>query len=275
MSIVTMWKPLTASAVLGLVASVAAAQQPPRPAQPAQQQQRPAGQAAAPASGSSVVQLKGDPNQQKWTKVCGKDPATNRETCYTTRDFVAENDQPVMAVAVYETTLEGNRKERQVRYLLPLTFLLPPGVRTAIDSAAPVPGRYTICLPNGCFAEFNVNDQVFANLKKAQKITIQVQNQAGREVSFSLPMDGFAAGFDGTPIDPAALEAEQRKMQEELQRRSDEMRRQMQGGAAAPAPGAAPAAPAAPAPGAAPAPAAPAAPGAAPAAPGAAQPARP
>ncbi len=105
--------------------------------------------------------LKGDPNQQKWTKVCGKDPATQRETCYTTRDFVAENDTPVvLAVAVYETKGEWQtRSTRQVRYLLPLTFLLQPGIRTSDDGGQPFAGRYSICVQNGCFAEFTATDQ--------------------------------------------------------------------------------------------------------------------
>ncbi len=234
--------------------AVAQQAQTPRPAAPAQAP-RPA-QPAAAAAASTVVPLKADPNQTNWTKVCGRDPQTQRETCYITRDFVAENDQPVMAVALYETKGEGTRVDRQLRYLLPLTFLLQPGVRTAIDNGQPIAGRYTICVQNGCFAEFAATEAQFQALKKAKALTIQVQNQAAREVSFQLPLDGFAAGVDGPAIDPRVLEEQQRKLQEEMQRRADEMRKQIQpapGGA--PAPGAAPNA--APAPGAVPGPTAP------------------
>lgn len=233
--------------------SLAVAQQRPAGQQGGQPAQRPAQQEPA----TPPVALKGDPNQQGWTKVCGRDPDSQRETCYTTRDFVAENNQPVLAVAVYETKA-GGKAERQVRYLLPLTFLLVPGVRSSLDGQPPIPGRYTICVQNGCFAEFNVSDQVFPRLKGAKTLTIQVQNQAAREVTFTIPMEGFATSFDGAPVDPRVLEEQQRKLQEELQRKSDEMRRQIQGGAPAPAAPAA-GAPAAP-PAAAPAPAAPAAP---------------
>jgi invasion protein IalB len=220
-----------------------------------QAQQRPAAPAAQPAAQaapSSVVPLKADPNQTEWTKVCGRDPASQAETCYTTRDFVAENNQPVLAVAVYESKVQ-NKPVRQVRYLLPLTFLLTPGVRTSIDGGQAVAGKYTICVQNGCFAEFIAADAVFAKLKSGKTLAIQVQNQAAVELSFTLPLDGFAKAFDGAPMDPRVLEEQQKKLQEELQRRSDEMRKQMQGGApdatapAAPAP-AAPAAPAAPKP---------------------------
>ncbi|MGL4241816.1 MAG: invasion associated locus B family protein, partial [Beijerinckiaceae bacterium] len=142
------------SASIAAVPAVAQQAQTPRPQQqgqqprPAQPGQQPA-QAGQPGAGAAVVALKPDPNQQSWTKVCGRDPGTQRDTCYVTRDFVAENDQPVLAVAVYETKGEGNRVDRQVRYLLPLTFLLQPGVRSSIDGGQPIAGRYTICVQNG------------------------------------------------------------------------------------------------------------------------------
>jgi len=243
------WKAAVVAAAITVAAPAAAQQQQQRPGNAPAQPQRPAGQPAQPAGGAAVVALKGDPNQQEWTKVCGKDPATQRETCYTTRDFVAENDTPVLAVAVYETKGEGAKVDRQVRYLLPLTFLLQPGIRTSVDGGQPVAGRYTICVQNGCFAEFAAQDQFFTRMKSGKLLTLQVQNQAAREVSFTIPLDGFAKGFDGAPIDPKVLEEQQKKLQEELQRRSDEMRRQLQQGGApapeggAPAPGAAPAAP--------------------------------
>jgi invasion protein IalB len=241
---------LSAAACVAAMATIATplfAQQaqPPRPAGQQPRPAQPAAQQPAPAAGAAIVNLKADPNQTDWTKVCGKDPASNRETCYTTRDFVAENDTPVLAIAVYETKGEGNKVDRQVRYLLPLTFLLQPGVRSSIDGSQPIAGRYTICVQNGCFAEFTIADPVFARMKTAQTLTLQVQNQAAREVSFVIPLAGFAKGVDGPPIDPAVLEEQQKKLQEELQKRSDQMRQQLQG--AAPAPGGAPA-PAAPAP---------------------------
>jgi invasion protein IalB len=210
------------------------------------QQQRPAQQPAQqqpaqqPPAGPTVVALKADPNQADWTKVCGKDPASQQDVCYTTRDFVAENDTPVLALAVYESKV-GQQTQRTVRFLLPLTFLLQPGIRSNVDSGQPVNGRYTICVQNGCFAEFSANEAFLNSMKRGTTMTVQVQNQAAREVSFTLPLAGFAKGFDGPAIDPRVLEEQQRKLQEELQRRSEEMRRQMQGGAAPAQPGAAPA----------------------------------
>ena len=219
-----------------------AAGQPARPAAPA------AGQPAQQPAGPTVVQVKAEPSQPEWTKVCGTDQNTKTEICYTTRDFVSEQNQPVLALAVYD--IKGQQPQKVVRFVMPLGLLLQPGLRFTVDQGQAVAGRYVMCLPNGCFAEAQVKDDFIASLKKGANLNVSVQNQAGREITFAVPAAGFAKSFDGAPIDPKVLEEQQRKLQEELQKKSEEMRQKMlqsQGGAAAPAAGA-PAAPAAPKP---------------------------
>lgn len=246
---------LALSAAVGFapVAAFAQAQRPAAPARPAappaQQPAAPAqGQPAAPA-GPTVVQVKPEPSQTNWTKVCGKDQAANKEICYTTRDFVSDQGQPVLAAAIYDVKGDPNKI---VRFLMPLGLLLQPGIRFGVDSAQPTGGRYAICFPNGCFAEAQVKDDFINAMKKGTNLNVSVQNQAGREVTFTIPLTDFAKGFDGAPIDPAVLEAQQKELQDQLAKRQEELRQRLGAGGGA-APGAAPA----PAPG---APAAPAAP---------------
>jgi len=212
----------------------------PAPGQPAQQQN----------AGPTVVQVKAEPSQPEWTKVCGKDQNTNTEICYTTRDFVSDQGQPVLALAVYD--VKGQQPQKVVRFVMPLGLLLQPGLRFAVDQGQATPGRYVMCLPNGCFAEAQVKDDFIAAIKKGSNLNVSVQNQMGREITFAVPAAGFGKAFDGPPIDPKVLEEQQKKLQEELQKKSEEMRQRMlqsqgQGGAAAPG-AAAPAAPAAPKP---------------------------
>lgn len=207
----------------------------------------PAQQPAAPPPGPSVVALKAEPSQTDWTKVCGKDEAANKEICYTTRDFVTEQGNPVLAVAVYDVKGEATRI---VRFLMPLGLLLRPGLRFGVDKNEPTAGQYAICFPNGCFAEAPVPEAFINSLKRGNILNVSAQNQMGQEVTFTVPLSGFTKGFDGKPIDPQALADQQRRMEEGLQKRAEEARQralQQQGGAApaAPAP-AAPAAPAAP-----------------------------
>ena len=261
-------KPTGVALALSIAAQGAFAQAPaptPNRAQPA----RPAG--AAPASpaqppaaaqqnqqsqtGPIVVAVKPEPSQTEWTKVCGKDPGTNAEICYTTRDFVSDQGQPVLAAAIYD--VKGAQTQKIVRFLMPLGLLIKPGIRFAVDSSAPIAGAYTMCFPNGCFAEaVGVTDASVTAMKRGQQINVSVQNQVGREVTFQVPLAGFGKAFDGAAIDPKVLEDQQKRLQEELEKRSEELRKRLEQstGSATPAPGAAPTAPTAPGAPAAPAP---------------------
>ncbi len=204
----------------------------PAPAAPAQQ---PAGQA-----GPTLVQLKPEPSQNDWLKICGEDPQAKKKVCYTTRDFVSDQGQPVLAVAVYD--VQGD-PQKVVRFLMPLALLLGPGIRFAADQGQGTPGKYAICFPNGCFAEGTVKDDVINAMKKGNTLNVSVQNQFSREVTFQVPLTGFGKAYDGPPIDPAVLEQQQRQMEEEMKKQADEMRKRMetqQGGAAPAAPAPAP-----------------------------------
>jgi invasion protein IalB len=239
-----------ATALALLVSAPVLAQTAPaqRPAAPAARPAAPAQQPAPGAqpqqnAGPTVVTVKAEPSQPEWTKVCGKDQNTNTEICYTTRDFVSDQGQPVLALAVYD--VKGQQPQKVVRFVMPLGLLLQPGLRFAVDQGQATPGRYVMCLPNGCFAEAQVKDDFIAAIKKGANLNVSVQNQMGREITFAVPAAGFGKAFDGPPIDPKVLEEQQKKLQEELQKKSEEMRQKMLNGAAG---AAAPAAPGAAAP---------------------------
>lgn len=191
-------------ALNGLV-SLPAYAQAPRPAQP------PAAAPAPAAAAGIKVPLKAAPEQGEWLKVCGDDPAVKKTICYTTRDFVAENNQPVMAVAVYSVK-EDNR--RFVRFLVPLTFLIQPGIRFSAEGAQPVNAKFQICLQQGCFVEGELNDAAINGLKKANTLRIDMQNQIGQEVNFEVPLAGFGKAFDSAGIDQETL---QKMQQQQIQ----------------------------------------------------------
>lgn len=244
---------LTASAAAALVggalasgAALAQQQQPQQqrppargaqPAQPAQPAQQP-----APQNAPQIVQVKPEPNQAGWTKVCGKEPGTNIDVCTTTREFVSDQNQPVLAVALYDVK-SPQGQQRAMRFLMPHGLLLPPGVRFAVDQGQASTGRFMVCVPNGCFTEGAVTNDFLNALKKGNTLNVSVQNTASREVTFAVPLAGFGQAFDGPAIDPKVLEEQQRqsqeqqrKLQEELERRSDELRKRLEQGAAGAAP---------------------------------------
>ncbi len=172
--------------------------------------------AQTPNAPANIVNLKADPSQADWLKACGTDEVQKKKICYTTRDFVAENNQPLLAAAIYDVV--GDNK-KFVRFLLPLGFMIQPGIRFSIDNSPPVGGKFSMCLPNGCFAEAESNAAFVDQMKKGTNINLQVINQVGQEVKLVVPLAGFGKAFDGPEVDPVALEAAQKKLQEDLMKR--------------------------------------------------------
>lgn len=218
-----------AGALLFVGGGALAQQAPAAGAAQQQQQQQPQGPIAA-----ELVAVQPD-----WTKVCGADPQTKKEMCYTTRDFgvsakEGEAPQPLLALAIYDPKGDD---QKIIRLLLPPGLMLKPGFRFSIDKGAPESGAFEICFPNGCFAEAKVKKAVVDGMKKAEKMTVVVKNQANGEVTFYLPLANFGKAFDGPAVDPKVLEEQQKKLQEELQKKAEEERKKLevQKGAAAPA----------------------------------------
>jgi invasion protein IalB len=201
----------------------------PAPAAPAQAQPaQPAQDQAAPAQQQPQGPVKIDlvPTQNDWTKVCGRDPAANKEICYTTRDFSSQAGQaPVLALAIYD--IKGD-DTRIVRLLVPVGLLLRPGFRFAIDKGPTLEGSFEICFPNGCFAEAKVKGATIDQIKKGSILSVAVKNQVNNEITFAIPVAGFGRAFDGPPIDPKVLEEQQKKLQEELQKRAEEERKRLE-----------------------------------------------
>lgn len=203
--------------------------QPPKPKQPAPKEQpAPKSQQGQPSAAAPVlVALKAAPAQLEWTKVCGNDERAKAEICYTTRDFVTDKGQRVVAVALYD--VKAKNAPKTLRILMPLGLLVPPGIRIAAEKSQPVAGRYSACLPHGCFAEAAVKDDLFDALKKGAALNVSARNQAGKEVTFTVPTDGFGKAFDGPPVDPQVLAEQQKKIQEELQKQAEEQRSRRMG----------------------------------------------
>ena len=235
---------LLATSVLGAVHEAAAqapAQTPARPAQSAPAKPAapaPAPAPAAPAQQPSATQVALLPSQVDWTKVCGKDPSTSKEICYTTRDFGQAADQPpVLALAVYDVKGDDNKI---VRLLMPPALLLRPGIRVSIDKGAAIEGTFEICFPNGCFAEAKVRTATIDQIKKGTQLNVFVKNQFNNEIAFTLPLAGFGKSYDGAAIDPKVLEEQQKQLQDELQKRAEEERKRLEAQSPAPAAPAAP-----------------------------------
>ncbi len=235
------WALIAAFAAAGLLAAAVAvtpalAQQPPKPA-PKSTVQKPA--PAKPAAQQKPQQPQQQPPQQQagaeqppqlmyspWTKVCQKAPETdNKQVCIIHKDGRLENGMPVVIAEVLEK--EGLDK-KILRVTVPFGMRLPPGTRVIIDQGTPATAPYAFCLQFGCIAEYDATADMMGQLKKGQMLTVQAINLGNQPISLQLPLTDFAKAFDGPPIDPKALEAQQKKLQEELQKRAEEARKKLE-----------------------------------------------
>jgi invasion protein IalB len=235
---------LAAAAALTVGTSLAFAQQPtpapqhvpppkatPRPVAPKQQPkapQQPAQQApAAPADQQAATPPADQPPvvYSPWTKFCGKDNAQAKEVCLTVKEARLETGQFLAGAALIE---QQGEEKKLFRITLPLGMQLPQGTRMLLDKEQPLQGRYIVCLPNGCMADFDVNPDFVGKLKKGQQLVLQGINLPGQAASYMLPLADFAKANEGPPTDPKKFEEDQKKLQEELQKKAEDARKRLQ-----------------------------------------------
>lgn len=159
--------------------------------------------------------------QSAWVKICTQDQNTQKELCLITQELRTNQGQFLASLAIREVPGEA-RKSMLIS--VPVGMVIKPGVNLQIDGSQPEKVDYTICFPNACYAE-RVIDEAFINrMKRGGKIQMITYNQAGKQVRFDMTLIGFTATYDGEGIDPAALQAQQATLQQELDRRAQEAR---------------------------------------------------
>ena len=183
----------------------------------------------APAKGAA----KGEQQTQQavaipspWTKICNTDPSVKKEVCLVAQDIRAETGQFLASVAVRE--VEGEPK-KQFIIAVPPGMQLQPGMRVVIDKHEPMPARYSICFPNACYGDMDIDTSFVDTMKKGQALTVQAINQVGRTVNFTLVLKDFAKAYDGPAIDPKEVEAQQQKLREGMQKQADEVLKKLEG----------------------------------------------
>jgi invasion protein IalB len=190
-------------------------------AEPALAQKRPAARPAPQAAQNNQPQLMYSP----WMKVCGKGQDTNgKKVCVVTKDGRLENGMPVAIVQLFEP--EGQPK--MLRVTVPLGMQLQHGTRVIIDQDTPVNEPYKICFPVGCMSDYPVSDEMVKKMKKGKVLIVQAINMRGQPISLPLPLNDFAKAFDGPPTDPKVFAAQQRKLQEELQKKAEAARKRLE-----------------------------------------------
>jgi len=250
----------TVAAALAVVAVPAVqAQAPaPAPAAPANKPKPPPKPPAAAPKPPAAAQQPAPPQQQQqaaptqaqmppfvytpWQKICATPPAQNgapapKQICFTGRD--ARTDQGIPIVDVRLVEIDGE-PTKFLRIVLPFGLKVIEGTQLLVDQNQPKQMPFVTCMPMapnlGCLTQYEATPELLTQLKKGQTMVIQAMSLQNQIVSYPLALADFAKANEGPPTDPKAYEEQQRKMQEDLQKKADELRKKLeqQQGAAAP-----------------------------------------
>lgn len=169
------------------------------------------------------------PPSSPWIKVCNTNPQTNAEACVVTQELRAETGQPIAVV----TLQIGQDGKYGLGVVVPIGFVLPPGIGLNVDGAEVGKAGYTICIPPAsnqpsvCLAQAAVNEDFVASLKKGNKLDLVVVNPQQRQIPISLSLAGFSKAFDGPGVDRAAAEAQRKQLSDALQKSAEEARKKL------------------------------------------------
>lgn len=195
--------------------------------------------AAAPADAAAA-------GSQNWLKVC--DPLPDGQKACIMRQVVLANGQFLGSFLLRDDP--GQESRLLAVAAVPLGVLLPFGLTWQIDGAKPIRVPYMLCDPTSCATQLVINEQYVNSLKKGGTLKLTAKNRQNQDLTIDITLAGFTAAYDGE----AALTFEEFRqetsgenaLEQVLQDRAEQLRQQLDGGAAAPAEGAeTPAAPAA------------------------------
>ena len=189
----------------------------------------PAADAAAPAAAAGAAP------QQNWLKVC--DPLDDGNKACIMRQVVVQNNQFIGSFLLRDDP--GQESRLLAVAAVPLGVLLPFGLTWQIDGGKPVRVPFMLCDPTSCATQLVINEAYVNNLKRGGTLKLTAKNRQNQDLVVSINLSGFTSVYDGE----AAMTFDefnqqttgQGALEQQLQDRAEELRRQLDSGAAAPA----------------------------------------
>lgn len=180
--------------------------------------------AAAPAADAAAAP------SSNWLKVC--DPLPDGQKACIMRQVVLANGQFLGSFLLRDDP--GQESRLLAVAAVPLGVLLPFGLTWQIDGAKPIRVPYMLCDPTSCATQLVINEQYVNSLKKGGVLKLTAKNRQNQDLTIEITLAGFTAAYDGE----AALTFEEFRqetsgenaLEQVLQDRAEELRRQLDGG---------------------------------------------
>jgi len=153
----------------------------------------PAALTTGPAAAQGTVKAEyGD-----WQMSCDTPPGASAEQCAIIQNVLAE-DQPNVGLSVI-VLRTADREARLLRVLAPLGVLLPNGLGLNVDGTDMGRVAFVRCLPNGCIAEVELDDDLIKVLSDGTSAIFVVFKTPEEGVGIPVSLKGFAEGFAALP----------------------------------------------------------------------------
>ena len=149
--------------------------------------------AAGPVAAQGTVKsVHGD-----WQVRCDTPPGAQGEQCALIQSVTAEDRPNVgLTVIVLKT---ADQKSRLMRVLAPLGVLLPSGLGLKIDKTDVGRAGFVRCLPNGCVAEVQMEDNLVKQLRTGTSATFIIFQTPEEGIGIPMSLKGFGEGYDKLP----------------------------------------------------------------------------
>lgn len=175
-----------------------------------------------------------NPNDN-WLKVC--DPLENGEKACIMRQIVVANGQFLGSFLLKDDP--GEESRLQAVAAVPLGVLLPFDLLWQIDNNKPVRVPYMLCDPQACATQLVINEAYVNSLKKGAVLKLIAKarsadpSQTIKDLVVEINLAGFTAVYDSeeslTFDQLREQETGQSALEQQLEDRAEELRRQLGG----------------------------------------------
>lgn len=189
--------------------------------------------AAQPAQGAAAPAQPANP-AQNWLKVCN--PLDGGKQACIMRQIVTVQGQFLGSFLLRDDP--GQESRLLAVGAVPLGVLLPFGLTWQIDGGKPIRVPFMLCDPMSCSTQLVINEAYVNSLKKGGTLKLTAKNRQNQDLVIEINLAGFTAAYDGEATMTFDQLAQQQSgagaLEKELQDRAEELRQQLQGGAATP-----------------------------------------
>src|SRR5215213_1216125 len=132
-----------------------------------------------------------------WQVRCDTPPGAQGEQCALIQSVTAEDRPNVgLTVIILKT---ADQKSRLMRVLAPPGVLLPSGLGLKIDKTDVGRAGFVRCLPNGCVAEVQMDENLIKTMRTGQAATFIIFQTPEEGIGIPLSLKGFGDGYDKLP----------------------------------------------------------------------------